>query len=171
MNYQFRKAKLSDIPIIWEILQLAILRRKADGSTQWQDGYPNIEILQKDIKKKGGYVLTDGQAIIGYCCLLINDEPEYKNIEGDWITNNDFVVFHRVAIAEQYIGRGFAKIIMQHIEDFTLSQNIYSIKADTNYDNIAMKKVFKNLDYAYCGKVYFRGSPREAFEKTLNKTL
>ncbi len=31
---------------IWEILQDAILRRKKDGSNQWQDGYPNPESVQ-----------------------------------------------------------------------------------------------------------------------------
>lgn len=171
MNYQFRKANVSEIPQIWTILQKAILRRKADGSNQWQDGYPNTLIIQKDITKNAGYVLTDGKSIVGYCSLLINDEPEYVNIQGKWLTNDDFLVFHRVAVAEKHLGKGFAKMILQHIEGFALSNNIYSIKADTNHDNIPMKKIFKSLDYTYCGKVYFRGSPREAFEKVLSKAF
>jgi hypothetical protein len=28
-----------------DILQQAIARRKADGSNQWQDGYPNPEVI------------------------------------------------------------------------------------------------------------------------------
>ena len=51
MNYNFRKATITDAPKIWIILQQAILRRKADGSNQWQDGYPNPEIIQQDIEK------------------------------------------------------------------------------------------------------------------------
>jgi hypothetical protein len=36
-------------------------------------------------------------------------------IEGKWITNTDFVV-HRVAIATNHLGQGYAKMIMKHIE-------------------------------------------------------
>nr|WP_315161741.1 GNAT family N-acetyltransferase [uncultured Flavobacterium sp.] len=169
MNYHFRKAELSEIAPIWEILQQAIQRRKVDGSNQWQDGYPNPEVIQKDIEKGEGFVLVDGETIIGYSAVLINDEPAYEKIEGDWLTNGDFVVLHRVAISEKYLGKGLAKMILKYIEDFAVSNNIYSIKADTNFDNIAMMKIFESSDYTYCGEVYFRGSPRKAYEKVLAK--
>jgi GNAT superfamily N-acetyltransferase len=171
MNYHFRKAELSEIAPIWEILQQAIQRRKEDGSAQWQDGYPNPEVVQKDIEKGEGFVLLDGETIIGYSALLINDEPAYDEIQGNWLTNDDFVVIHRVAISENYLGKGFAKMIIKYVEDFALSNNIFSVKADTNFDNIAMMKIFENLSYTYCGEVYFRGSPRKAYEKVLAKAF
>ena len=170
MNYSFRKARTSEIPAIWDILQQAILRRKKDGSEQWQDGYPNPEVIQKDIDKEAGFVLTEGETIIGYTAILINDEPEYAKIIGEWLSNDDFVVFHRVAISENHLGKGLAKKLLQCIEEFALSNKIYSVKADTNFDNIAMLKIFEKSGYSYCGKVYFRGGEREAFEKVLTKT-
>ncbi len=170
MNYHFRKALTSEIPQIWSILQQGIIRRKEDGSNQWQDGYPNPEVIQKDIEKGAGFVLTEGEAILGYSAVLVNDEPEYAKIKGNWLTNDDFVVFHRVAISEQYLGKGLAKKILGFIEEFALSNKIYSIKADTNYDNIAMMKIFEKLGYSICGEVHFRGSPRKAFQKLLNRT-
>ncbi|TDD94391.1 GNAT family N-acetyltransferase [Flavobacterium cellulosilyticum] len=168
-KHHFRKAEISEASTIWEILQQAIVRRKKDGSNQWQDGYPNLEVVQKDLAKGVGYVLTHGTSIIGYCAVAINDEPEYTKIEGKWVTNEDFVVFHRLAISEKYLGTGFAKMIFQFIEEFAIENNIYSIKADTNFDNFAMLAIFKQLSYSYCGEVYFRGSPRKAFEKILAK--
>ncbi len=170
-NYHFRKAEISETSRIWTILQQAILRRKEDGSNQWQDGYPNPEVVQKDIEKGEGYVLIEGKSIIGYCAVLVNDEPEYEKIEGKWLTNDDFVVFHRVATAEKYLGKGFAKMMIKYIEDFALKNNIVSVKADTNYDNIAMLKIFEKSGYTLCGEVYFRGSPRKAYEKVLPKAL
>ncbi|MDI6050160.1 GNAT family N-acetyltransferase [Flavobacterium sp. XS2P24] len=169
MNYHFRKAELSEIAPVWEILQQAIQRRKEDGSTQWQDGYPNPEVIQKDIEKGEGFVLADGETIIGYSAVLINDEPAYEKIEGKWLTNDDFVVMHRVAISEKYLGKGLAKMILKYIEEFAVNNNIYSIKADTNFDNPAMMKIFESSGYTYCGEVYFRGSPRKAYEKVLAK--
>ncbi|MDQ4141497.1 MAG: GNAT family N-acetyltransferase [Bacteroidota bacterium] len=170
MNYQFRKAIPSEIPQIWDILQQAIKRRKEDGSNQWQDGYPNPEVIKKDINKEAGFVLTEGETIIGYSAVMVNDEPEYQKIKGKWLTNDDFVVVHRVAISDKYLGKGLAKKILSFIEEFALRKNIYSIKADTNFDNIAMLKIFEKLGYSYCGEVYFRGSPRKAYEKVLPKT-
>ena len=168
MNYNFRKATLSEINQIWDILQQAIIRRKNDGSNQWQDGYPNLEVVKKDIEKESGYVLTEGEKIIGYIAVLINDEPAYEKIEGEWLTNDDFVLFHRVAIAENYLGKGLAKMMINHIEDFAVENNIKSIKADTNFDNDAMLNIFEKIGYKYCGQVYLRGNPRKAFEKVLN---
>lgn len=167
MNYQFRKATTSDAPEIWAILQNAILRRKTDGSNQWQDGYPNPEIIQQDIKKGIGYVLTENQTIIGYTSVLINDEPEYDNLQGTWITTADFVVFHRVAIAETHVGKNLSKKIIDFIEEFALNQNIHSLKADTNHENFAMMKIFEKSGFVFCGIVHFRGSPRRAYEKVL----
>jgi ribosomal protein S18 acetylase RimI-like enzyme len=166
-DIKFRKAINADLPQIWIIIQQAIQRRKEEGSNQWQDGYPNPEVIQNDLDNGHGFVLTDGNTVIGYTAILINDEPEYERIEGKWITNEDFVVFHRVAISEHHIGKGYAKKMMLNIEEYALAKNIFSIKADTNHDNEPMKNIFKKLGYVYCGQVYFRDSPRKAFEKVI----
>jgi GNAT superfamily N-acetyltransferase len=151
------------------MLKGAILRRKEDGSNQWQDGYPNTDVIQADIDKNTGFVLTENEIIIGYSAILINDEPEYAHIEGEWISDTDFVVFHRVAITESHLGKGLAKKMFGYIEQYALEHNIYSVKADTNHDNDAMLSIFEKSGYKFCGLVYFRGSPRRAFEKVLNK--
>ncbi|OAQ41691.1 GCN5 family acetyltransferase [Pedobacter psychrophilus] len=170
MNVELQKADHSQAVKIWEILQKAIQRRKAEGSNQWQDGYPNLDIIKTDIEKEQGFVLIDGEDILGYCALILNDEPAYAEIEGKWLSDDDFVVFHRVAIDDGHLGKGLAKKMISLIEEYTLENNIYSVKADTNFDNMAMLKIFKNLGYTYCGEVYFRGGARKAFEKVLSKT-
>lgn len=167
MEYNFRKAEKEEVDQIWKILQGAIQRRKEDGSNQWQDGYPNPMVIQNDLEKGCGYVLTYGDTIIGYCSILINDDPAYANIDGEWVTNGDFVVYHRVAISEQYLGKGLAQKMLKYIEDFALNNNIKSLKADTNYDNVGMLKIFEKTGYTYCGEVFFRGTARKAFEKVL----
>lgn len=167
MDYCFRKATTDDIHQIWEILQSAILRRKADGSNQWQDGYPNLDVVAKDVEKQVGYVLATEDRVIGYVAILINDEPAYTQIEGHWLTNSDFVVLHRVAVSENFLGKGIAQELFRKAEELALRNNIYSIKVDTNFDNIPMLRVFEKLGYVYCGEVHLRGNARKAFEKVL----
>lgn len=167
MELTFRKANKEDIEVIWEILQQAIARRKAEGSKQWQDGYPNPQVIEKDIDSNAGYVLVNDNKVVGYCAIFINDEPAYSNIVGNWLSNGDFVAFHRVAISENYLGKGLAIKMMNFIEEFAENNNIKSIKADTNFDNASMLAIFHKLGYKFCGEVTFRGSSRKAFEKLL----
>ena len=169
MDYHFRPAKYSEASQIWQVLKDAIKRRKKDGSNQWQDGYPNMEVVKSDIEKKIGFVLTQNDTIIGYTAVIINDEPDYINIEGRWLSDQDFVVYHRVAVSEEFLAKGMAKKMIKLIEQYALSKNIYSLKADTNHDNIPMMKIFEKLGYSFCGIVYIRKSPRRAYEKVLKK--
>ena len=74
---------------------------------------------------------------------------------------------HRLAISDDYIGKGLAQKMMLYTEDFALQQNIFSVKVDTNFDNIPMLKIFEKLGYTYCGEVTFRAGIRKAFEKKL----
>lgn len=168
-NYVFRKATQADEMPIWEILQAAILRRRADGSDQWQDGYPNPDVVHNDVEMGYGYVLADKgtDEIAGYCALLVNLEPAYADIEGKWLSDGDFVVYHRVAISEKHLGKGLAREMLNAIEQFALSLDIKSLKVDTNFDNAGMLSLLSKLGYVYCGEVYFRGAARKAFEKLL----
>lgn len=169
MNYSFRKASVPDILQIWTIIQQAIVRRKNDGSQQWQDGYPNEDLIRKDIVDGIGYVLTDDDTIVGYAAILFNDEPAYEKLKGTWLTNEDFAVVHRVAISDDYLGKGLAQKIFLFTEDLAIDNKIFSIKVDTNFDNIPMLKILEKLGYSYCGEVSFRGDARKAFEKILLK--
>lgn len=163
----FRKANAADIDIIWEIIQQSIERRRIDGSTQWQNGYPNLQTVESDVSKEFGYVLTVNNEVAVYVALIFNDEPAYSSIEGAWLTTGEFVVVHRVAVSENFAGQGLAKKLFDHIEDFVKSQNVLSIKVDTNYDNLAMLKILESKGYSYCGEVVLSGGVRKAYEKVL----
>ena len=166
-NLIFRQAVSADVSAIWEILLAAIALRKAEGSNQWQDGYPNEQVVADDIAHKYGYVLTEKNEVIGYCALILNNEPAYNTIDGKWLTDGDFLVIHRVAIASKYRGRGLVKLMLQEIECIAKGQGVPSVRADTNYDNAAMLHLFEKLGYEYCGEVMLRGAARKAFEKKL----
>jgi GNAT superfamily N-acetyltransferase len=109
MNFIFRQAASSDKQSIWSILQQAIARRKKDGSRQWQDGYPNEDVVEKDIQRGIGYVLTADEEIAAYAAVILNDEPAYAKIVGTWLTDGDFYVVHRIAVSDKFSGQGLGK--------------------------------------------------------------
>ncbi|MCD2424059.1 GNAT family N-acetyltransferase [Niabella pedocola] len=169
-DLELRRATTSDAGGIWQLLEQAIEKRKQEGSNQWQDGYPNPNVVAADIEKGYGYVCTDeAGAVIGYTALIFDGEPAYEALEGKWLTNRRYAVIHRLATATgQKAVKGLGTQIMTAVETVCRQQGVFSIKADTNFDNAGMLRVFEKLGYIYCGEVYFRGAARKAFEKKLD---
>lgn len=165
---KFRKADSKDKTDIWEILQQSIERRRADGSTQWQGGYPNPGTVENDIQKGYNYVLTMNDKIIATAALIFNNEPTYDVIDGAWLTHDDFLVVHRVGVSDEVAGKGYATKFFRFFEDFARENKTYSIKVDTNFDNLPMLKILKKLGYTYCGEIQVRDGARKAFEKVLH---
>jgi GNAT superfamily N-acetyltransferase len=164
---KLRKADLSEQGPIWEILQQAIEQRRLDGSDQWQNGYPNRQTVHDDIRDGYGYVITENNVIVGYAAIIFGVEPAYNEINGKWLTNGDYVVVHRVATSNAVKGKGVASRFFKLLEDLAIEHKVYSIKIDTNFDNIPMLKIMDRLGYTYCGEIFFGGAPRMAFEKEL----
>lgn len=162
-----RKATFTELPVIWEILQQAIEQRKQDGSNQWQNGYPNELTVHDDITRGYGYVLEENNVILAYAAIIFGIEPAYNDIKGKWITNGDYAVVHRVATSGIEKGKGIATRLFILVENLCIEQNVYSIKVDTNFDNIPMLKIVNKLNYMYCGEVFYEGAPRKAYEKVL----
>ena len=50
---------------------------------------------------------------------------------------------------------------------YARDKNRHSIKADTNFDNVAILSIFEKIGYRHCGEVYFGRSSRRAPEKIL----
>jgi hypothetical protein len=166
---KLRKADFSEIGPIWEILKQAIEQRRLDGSEQWQNGYPNQQTVYDDISNGYGYVITENAVIIAYAAIIFGIEPAYNEIKGQWLTNGDYVAVHRVATSNSAKGKGVATKLFKLLEDLSIEHNVFSIKVDTNFDNIPMLRIMEKLEYSYCGEIYFGGAPRKAFEKVLLK--
>lgn len=166
-NLSFRKADKNDIPFIWQILQQCIVRRKTDGSTQWQDGYPNLQSVEKDVELSQAYVLISDNQIIGTAALIVDYEPTYENINGKWLTDGNFLVVHRVGVSDAVLGKGLSVDIFKYAEEIAKSKNLNSIRVDTHKDNFAMLRILEKLEYSYCGEIQVRDGKRNAFEKLL----
>lgn len=162
-----RKATFAELPAIWEILQQAIKQRKQDGSQQWQNGYPNEQTIRNDMMNEYAHILLENDVIVAYVAIIFGVEPAYEQIVGKWLTNDKYLVVHRVATANAAKGKGIATQLFQLLEKVATEQNVFSIKVDTNFDNIPMLKILEKLNYTYCGEVYFDNSARKAFEKVL----
>ena len=123
-----KTASLADIPVIWDILQAAIAQQKEDGSTQWQDGYPNLETVTNDFVKGYAHVLVENEVVVAYAAIIFGEEPTYNDLQGEWLSHSDYVVVHRVATAPEYKGKGIATLLFEKIEALSISKNVLALK-------------------------------------------
>ncbi len=165
----FRKAVLTDLPQAWSLVDAARNNMIAIGRKQWTRQYPNMEILARDIDEEAACILEDESGrILAYGAVYLNAEPVYDNIEGEWLSDGDYLVIHRLAVHPELERRGYASEFFRRVESMALSLDIHSVKVDTNYDNVGMLHILESRGYHFCGLVHFPvNGERRAFEKLL----
>lgn len=166
---ELRKSRKDDLKYIIEIINEAKEFLKESKIDQWQQGYPNEEVILRDIENQHAYVLEDNNKIIGTVALSFDKEKTYDLIyDGKWISNNEYAVIHRIAASRRYNIKGTGTEIIKSIEKICKDKGIKSIKIDTHEENLVMQKLLNKNDFKYCGVIYLEDkAKRVAFEKVI----
>lgn len=168
MQAVFREAAFGDVDAIMEIVHDAQLSLGSRGIDQWQNGYPNHEAILSDINKGVGVVAKQGETIAAYAAIIVNGEPEYKNlVGGNWLSNGDYIVVHRICVRNDFVRKGLASAVMQYAIDFAKVKGIHSFKIDTHVENQYMLNMLKKFGFTYCGEIHYEHGDRVAFEKII----
>lgn len=164
---QIRKAIPADADSIMHIFRQAQARLHTQGVNQWQNGYPNPEIVDRDIASGNSLVCVTKSLICAAFVLSFDYEDTYDNIfEGQWLSTGQYGVIHRMAIGDAYKGQGIGTEMISHAEQICLSRGTRSIKVDTHRDNIPMQNLLGRNQFRQCGIIYLEdGQERMAFEK------
>lgn len=163
-----RQAQNDDLPTIMAIIEQAKTRLKADGSPQWQSGYPDRATLQNDIWAQNAWVLmVDGQ-LAGTATLIVGDEPSYHDLrEGTWHNQTDaYATIHRIAVAPQFAGQHLSHYIFSNLISLAQRRGVRNFRIDTHAINQRMQAVITSQGYVYRGKIYVN-EPAEHPEDTL----
>ena len=83
---EFRKTIKKDVNNVMKIIKQAQDYFKSQGVDQWQNGYPNEETIENDIKNDESYVLEKDGEIVATTMLTFNGEPTYASIQGKWLS-------------------------------------------------------------------------------------
>ena len=167
MPFTFRKATTDDAARIWEIILQAKEQMLRQQKQQWDETYPLPENITSDIRNGYACVLCNEGVIIAYGAVSFDGEPAYEAIEGKWLSEQPYVVVHRLAVADEIKQKGIATLFMQKVEEFSRGKGIHSFKVDTNFDNFYMHKMLERLGFVYCGEIIYGRGVRMAYEKLL----
>ncbi len=167
---EIRKTTPADIDILMPIFNEARATIAALGIDQWQNGYPNRDVISDDIEKSQSHcVILDGE-ICGTFALIEGCEPTYNEIfDGEWLTGNGkehYFAIHRVAISVKSRGKGISTAIIEYCSDKAKSANKGSLRIDTHRGNVVMRKMLEKHGFVHCGTIYLEsGDERVAYEK------
>jgi hypothetical protein len=164
---------LDNVPTIMDIIDDAKAYLASLKIDQWQNGYPNAEQVENDIKNGESYVVVnDENQVMATSMFTKNKESTYKIIEGNWIIDETekYGVVHRMAIKTAFKKLGLATFLFDAFHQQLKENNIRSLKIDTHEDNLGMQSLIKKLEYTYCGIIYTGyGAKRLAFEKVISE--
>lgn len=155
-----RNANMDDIEQIMEVYCLAKQYMVDSGNTtQWVNGYPSREMIEKDIDKQQFYVCEEEGQIHGAFMFVIGEEPTYKVIEhGAWRNEDTYGTIHRLG------SDGKCKGIFQKCLSFCRERNA-NLRADTHKDNRTMQHLLEKYGFTRCGIIYVADeSPRIAYQ-------
>jgi GNAT superfamily N-acetyltransferase len=105
---EIRIARKDEIGEIMELIAKCVQVMQDGGSDQWDDTYPNREVIGKDIADGTLYVCVDQAAIAGIIVLDENQAEQYEAI--DWLeAKGPNLIMHRLAVHPEVQGKGIAR--------------------------------------------------------------
>ena len=171
-HMEFRFAVPEDMPEIMRVIHEAQRFMGGLGIDQWQDGYPEPEMMARDIELGQLYVFADGERVSAVAALSLLPEPVYDAIEdGAWQSYSPYLTIHRMALDDASRGGGLAGQMLAWAVQIARKNNCNAIRVDTHRGNVAMRRFLAKNGFEYRGIVYYDVKPgdpvRVAYEKLM----
>ncbi|MHB8066140.1 MAG: GNAT family N-acetyltransferase [Ruminiclostridium sp.] len=163
---EIRKGRTEDIEQIIDIIKAAIIDMESEGIYQWDNLYPNVEVITNDIYEKNLYAYIDENIIKGFVALNEFQDREYNSVQWKYATGK-MLIIHRLCINPKYKGNGIATAIIQYAEKFGKDNNYEAIRLDAFIKNNNACKLYEKNSYEKRGIVTFRKGDFYCFEKKL----
>ncbi len=125
----------------------------------------NMVSIEQDIATSKGYFVVDNDDIIGYLCIDFDGEPAYNGLNGEWATDENYVVVHRMAFNDNARGNGCSFTVFKLVEELSKSKGIHSFRVDTDAGNKKMQHILSKAGFTYRGTIWFDNSEKIAFDK------
>lgn len=120
----------------------------------WGEFYPFCE-FDSDIANKNMYVLENNNEIIGSFSLSTYDDPDYKNI--NWTSKNEkFFYLNRLVVLPSEQGKGYAKKMMQFIEEHARKNKFDVIRLTVYCENIFAIGLYEKLGFKKVNEGYWK---------------
>ncbi|WP_418969741.1 GNAT family N-acetyltransferase [Alloscardovia omnicolens] len=177
-NIMLRFTQREDLPDIMYMVNAAKQTLKVDGSSQWQNGYPNEYSFIADMDAQSSYVLTLNSQVVATASISYGEEAGYSSLRsGQWHYPEDvfgtYAVLHRVAVHPDFHGQGIVDKLFTELCEVIKQQNIRAVRVDTHRKNQRMQHVLSRSGFELSGEITIDHDPvdpiRLCYEKLLDE--
>jgi ribosomal protein S18 acetylase RimI-like enzyme len=147
-----RKAEISDLENIMLMYKSCVAGMVENGIDQWDETYPNDEIIIEDLNVGTYYVAQMNETIIGGINIDKNQDDTYLSL--DWKDKSDsFLVVHRLGVKEEFWNKKIGKNLMLFTEKLVIEKGLKSIRLDTYSGNPKAMEFYRRLGYTEIGTI------------------
>lgn len=162
----YKIAEESEIDEIFNMYRLAIQKMYEIGIDQWDEQYPDRQILTEDINKKE---LIVGKIKDKICLAYVINrdyDDEYKTCNWEY-ADSKFCIIHRFCVNPDFQNRGLARQTIPHIEKVCKKNGFETIRLDSFTKNPYATKLYDKSGYNIVGHAHWRKGKFDLREKKL----
>ena len=165
-RFKIVKAQRDNLNDILKIYKNVTADMESKEIFQWDNLYPDKNIIKEDIVHNEMFIAKKHNNIIGAFTINHFCDDEYKN--GNWkYPNASYNVIHRLCVNPEYQNQGYAAEIMQWIEKYLKNKNIKTIRLDAFTKNKSALRLYEKLGYTIVGHTDWRKGRFFLMEKKL----
>lgn len=163
---EFSIAEEKNLQEIFDIFIAAIEEMNKHNINQWDELYPDKDIIQDDIRRKQLYIGRSDSKIV--CVYVLNNDCDEQYINGDWkYFDATYSVIHRICVNPEFQNQGIGALTLNYIEEKLKSEGVEAIRLDVFSLNPFALKMYYKQGYIKAGEVYWRKGKFYLMEKKL----
>lgn len=159
-------AKIESLPRIVSIYKNAVQAMNDNNIFQWDELYPDVSILKKDILAGDMLTGVENETIVSAVVLSKDFDAQYLNGKWSYLGEN-FIIIHRLCVDPAYQNRKIGTNTLLLAEALAKNNNIKSIRLDAFSQNPSALRLYENLGYKKAGRVSWRTGEFYLYEKMI----
>lgn len=161
-----RKAQIHDITSIMNIIKSAIKDMELKNIHQWDNIYPNEEVISEDIINGELYTNVKNGIINAIVVLNEDQTEEYRDLKWKYNFGKQLVI-HRLCVDPRTQGVGIARDLLKYVDDFAVKGGYEAIRLDAFTQNERALRLYEKNGYEKVGSVNFRKGEFYCYEKKI----
>lgn len=150
-----RRAQPNELTSIMAVYKSCVEGMLALNIDQWDDTYPNSEIIKQDLEQGSYYVGCLGDEIVTGVNIDQIQDPTYLEI--DWKDKSTgYLVIHRLCAKTSVWNSGVGKKMMLFAEQLAKEKKKTSIRLDTYINNPRAIDFYQRLGYERRGFIHLK---------------
>ena len=160
------QAQLTDLDNLMNLYKAAMLHLHHNGIDQWDEEYPNRDIIREDLEAGCLYGIALGSNYIGAIVMNEEEDTDYSAIPWD-DASGKVLYLHRLVVHPDHQGQGIGRTLLQFAETTAARKGYSSIRLDAYSANPIALNLYARYGYSRRGEVFFpkRELPFNCYEK------